>query len=82
MSRELYTVFADGHRNCYGAALYLVGVFTDKEEANRVAYKITSEKHLYTAVLPVKENTEYKLTKNMDLDEDYANENYLGGYSE
>jgi hypothetical protein len=72
----VFVVTADGWNGGYGCEIYLLGVFTNREDADRCATQFAPE----TSITEVEINKAYPLKP--DEDGDNKNELYLGGYLE
>lgn len=79
MKKKVYGVIANGYHNGYGAELYLVGIFSNKKQADEVKEKYADD--CFTTEVEVELNKEYPM---IFIDEYYghSNDNYIGGYIE
>ena len=73
---EMYLVTADGWLGGYGSKLFCVGIFNNKEVAERVA-----KKYEYSTVTKLEPNKEYPLIKE-DGWPVLKNDLCIGGYVE
>ena len=74
---ELFVVTCDGYSRGYGSEIYLVGIFSSEEEIKAAKLK-PNLKYNITKV-PLGKVFHMKKT---GYGNDYANDNYLGGYFE
>ena len=75
-SFPVYVVTADGYRCSYGSEVFLIGVFTDKEAAEKAAKRNNG------MVTEVGTNKEFTLRKRAGDYGNMTNRFYLGGYTE
>ncbi len=68
-----YVLTKDGYTAGWGSEIYLLGVFDDKETAERMAKKHNCK------VTEIEANKFFPLVKKFG---DYENDYYLGGYTE
>ena len=78
---KLYVVTADGWTSGWGCSYYLIGVYDNKEEAEKVANK-TEKLGGITQITEIILNKTYKLKKCNDSWGELVNNNYIGGYIE
>ena len=74
-SKTVYLVTSDGWNEGWGTEIYCVGIFSDENEANKVARKNEGD------IFNIELNKCYNMHKN-NHDRNYSNELYLGGYIE
>lgn len=75
-NNKVYVLTADGWTQGYGSAIYLMGVFFDKETAEKKA----EEQDVYVSITEIEVNKIFPLKIN-DFQE-RTNAYYLGGYIE
>lgn len=75
-SQIIYVVTANGYKQPFGSEIYLVGVFDNREDANRCV----TQTALGAIITEVELNKPYPLKE--DAWGDYGNELFLGGYCE
>lgn len=74
MNEKVYVVTADGWFTSYGSLIFLVGVFTDKAEAEKAA---ANEKHANIKEIPINKTFPLK-GDTWEAENDY----FLGGFCE
>mgnify|MGYP000897826721 CR=1 FL=1 len=96
MSENLYLVTCDGHAGGYGSEIYLVGIFTTKEQAeaaiNQVNLDINTvlrnkdddfDDHDYCHITLANKDTVYLMRPGSSYWwDEFSNDKYLGGYCE
>lgn len=76
-NNKAYVLTADGWTQGYGSEIYLMGVFFDKETAEKKA----EEQDIHVSITEIEVNKIFPLKTN-DLFEEKTNAYYLGGYVE
>lgn len=96
MSEDLYLVTCDGHAGGYGSEIYLVGIFTTKEQAeaaiNQVNLDINTvlrnkyddlDDNDYCHITLANKDTVYLMRPGSSCWwDEFSNDKYLGGYCE
>lgn len=96
MSEDLYLVTCDGHAGGYGSEIYLVGIFTTKEQAeaaiNQVNLDINTvlrnkyddwDDNNYCRITLANKDTVYLMRPySGNWWDEFSNDKYLGGYYE
>ena len=75
-NNKAYVLTADGWTHGYGSELYLMGVFFDKETAEKKA----EEQDVHVSITEIEANKVFPLKTNAFFEE--TNAYYLGGYIE
>lgn len=75
-NNKVYVLTTDGWTHGYGSAIYLIGVFFDKETAEKKA----KEQNIHVSVTEIEANKMFPLKTNYFQTK--TNDYYLGGYVE
>ena len=73
---KVYVISKDGWNCYYGSEIYLLGVFFDKETAEKEASKYDAQ------ITEIEPNKAFPLKFDEDNPECDSNDYYLGGYAE
>lgn len=81
---KVYVVIEDGYHDDYGSYPYLIGVFDNKEDAEKIENNAIDPENYPRSIIEIDKNTEFPLKHgNYIFDEcQYCNDYPLGGYAE
>ena len=80
MSKEVYVLTFDGYSDCFGASIYLGGVFSTKEKAEEAAKKLPDDIE-FIKINAVDLDKFLGVTNDKQFSECFS-DFYLGGYVE
>lgn len=78
---KVYVVIEEGYHLGYGSNLYLIGVFDNKEDAEKIKNNAIDPENYPRRIIEINKNTEFPLSRGYFEDE-YENDYPLGGYVE
>ncbi|MBP5597963.1 MAG: hypothetical protein J6Y02_21525 [Pseudobutyrivibrio sp.] len=78
---KIYVVIEEGYHSGYGSNPYLIGVFDNKEDAEKIENNAIDPENYPRSIIEIDKNTEFPLNPTRFEDE-YENDYPLGGYVE
>lgn len=78
---KVYVVIEEGYHSSYGSNPYLIGVFDNREDAEKIINNVIDPEYYPRSIIEIDKNTEFPLSQGHFSDE-YENNYPLGGYVE
>ena len=78
---KVYVVIEEGYHCDYGSYPYLIGVFDNKEDAEKIKNNAVDPETYPRNIIEIEKNAEFSL-KNGYFSDEYENDYPLGGYAE
>lgn len=79
---KVYVVIEEGYHEDYGSYPYLIGVFDNKEDAEKIKDNAIDPEGYPREIIEIEKNKEFPLLKILYFSEEYGNDYPIGGYAE